>query len=313
MTIFYIIIITLLVTDLGVFHKKNHVISAKTSLISTAVYFLIGMLFGVYVWFQHGNIAGQQYFTGFIIEKILSLDNIFLILIIFSSLNIPIKYQHKVLFWGILGVIFLRGVLIYLGSEMIQKYEWVMLIFGVILIFTGIKMFFIDDTHSDFSKNKFILFLRKHLRITEKLDDNKFFTFQKINQKKKLFLTPLFLALVAVEFCDLIFALDSIPAIFLITTDPYIVYTSNIFAILGLRAVYFAIASVIARFKYVKYSLSILLVFIGSKIFIHQIFHIEITSLVSLFITIFLIASGILYSLYKTSDYNNSSLNKKIH
>ena len=267
---FIAVVLILLILDLGFFHKKNREIGFKESLWMSAFYILMALIFGMWIWQIKGLNGFAEYITGFLVEKSLALDNIFLISLVFSSLSIPLKYQHRVLFWGILGVIVLRAIMIGLGVQIITHFEWILYIFAAFMIFTGIKMFFMSNKPVEISQNPLLIWMRKHLRITDKLQGQKFFVYQNVDQSKtqKLFVTPLFISLIMVEFIDLIFAVDSIPAIFAITQDPYIVYTSNIFAILGLRALYFALASIIDRFYYLKYALAAVLIFIGSKIFI---------------------------------------------
>jgi tellurite resistance protein TerC len=300
---FFTIVITLLALDLGVFHKQNREISFKESLWMSTFYVCVGVLFGGWVWHELGSTAFAEYMTGFLVEKSLSLDNIFLISVIFSSLSIPLKYQHRVLFWGIVGVIVLRAVMIGLGVHILNNFGWVLYLFAAFLIITGIKMFFLSDEVVDINNNVLLKWMRRHLPITDQLHGQKFFVVQmdpKIN-KKKVFYTPLFLALVTVEFVDLIFAVDSIPAIFTITQDPYIVYTSNIFAILGLRALYFALASIIKRFYYLKYALAMVLIFIGSKVFVADLLGLEkVPALLSLGVTLGLLTAGCVYSVIKT-------------
>ncbi len=297
--VFISVVLTLLVLDLGVFHKKDREIGFKESLWMSSFYILMALIFGLWVWYIKGLDSFAAYITGFFVEKSLALDNIFLISLIFSSLSIPLKYQHRVLFWGILGVIVLRAIMIGLGVQIITRFEWILYIFAAFMIFTGIKMFFISHKPVDISKNLLLLWLMRHLRITDKLHDEKFYLYQvdPLSKTKKLFVTPLFISLVMVEFIDLVFAVDSIPAIFAITQDPYIVYTSNIFAILGLRALYFALASIIDRFYYLKYALAVVLIFIGSKIFIADALNLaKIPPLLSLTITLTILAAGIVCS-----------------
>lgn len=296
------IVITLLVLDLGVLHKNIHVISVKESLWMSAGYIAIAMLFGGWIWWDMGQTSGMNYLTGFFVEKTLALDNIFVISLIFTYFAIPPIYQHRVLFWGILGVIVLRAIMIGLGATLVSQFSWVLYIFGAFLILTGVKMLFV--THKkDMGENLMVKFLRKHMRVTDELHGEKFFVKQVDPKTGKLarFATPLFLALIMVEFVDLIFAVDSVPAIFAITTDPYIVYTSNIFAILGLRALYFALAAMTHRFVYLKYALSAVLIFIGGKIFWNQLVG-KMDPGVSLSITIAILASGIIFSLLKTRN-----------
>ena len=293
----------LLILDLGVLNKKDHEIGVKESLLLSFFYIAIALLFSVLVWYKLGVQAVEEYLTGYLIEKSLSLDNIFVISMIFNSLAIPRLYQHRVLFWGILGVIFLRGIMILVGAKLVAEFSWVLYIFSLFLIFTGIKMLFVKSHEGDITENKFLLFIQSHLRVTKELHGNHFFVklLDEKTKRKLLWCTPLFVALLMVECIDALFAIDSVPAIFAITTDTYIIYTSNIFAILGLRALYFALAAVLPRFFYLKYALSIIVIFIGSKLFITDIFGwYKFPSSLSLSITIGLLATGIIFSLYKT-------------
>lgn len=302
---FISIVLTLLALDLGVFHKKDQEIGFKESLWMSSFYILIALIFGFWVWYIKGLDGFAEYLTGFLVEKSLALDNIFLISLVFSSLSIPQKYQHRVLFWGILGVIVLRAIMIGLGVQIITQFEWILYIFAAFMIFTGIKMFFISDKPVEISDNLLLIWMRKHLNITDKLHNQKFFVYQSVSQTKtkKLFVTPLFISLVMVEFIDLVFAVDSIPAIFAITQDPYIVYTSNIFAILGLRSLYFVLASIIDRFYYLKYALAAVLVFIGSKIFIADAINLtKIPPMLSLTITFTILASGVVFSFIREKN-----------
>jgi tellurite resistance protein TerC len=296
------IVVTLLVLDLGVLHKDNHVIGVQESLWTSAGYIFIALLFGGWIWWELGAAPAMNYLTGFFVEKTLALDNIFVISLIFSYFAIPQIYQHRVLFWGILGVIILRGIMIGFGTALVSEFSWILYIFGAFLVLTGIKMLFASDhTESDMANNRLIKFLRKHMRVTDELHGQKFFVMKADPKTGKMlrFATPLFLALLMVEFVDIIFAVDSVPAIFAITTDPYIVYTSNIFAILGLRALYFALAAMMHRFVYLKYALSTVLIFIGGKIFWNQLVG-KMDPAISLSVTIAILASGILFSMWKT-------------
>jgi tellurite resistance protein TerC len=302
--VFLLIVVVLLVLDLGVLHRKQREIGVKESLGLSAFYIIIGLLFGGWVWYELGAQSGKEYLTGFVVEKTLAMDNIFVISLIFTYFAIPRIYQHRVLFWGILGVIILRGIMIGLGATLVSQFSWVLYIFAIFLILTGIKMFTMIDHMPDISKNPLLLLMKKHMRITNELHGEKF-AVKKPDEKNpgKLvtWFTPLFVALMLIEFVDLIFAVDSVPAIFAITTDPFIVYTSNIFAILGLRALYFALDAIIHRFKYLKYALAMTLVFIGSKIFLADLMGLaKFPTSISLAVTIGLIGGGILYSLYKT-------------
>lgn len=298
---FFAVVISLLVFDLGVLHRDQHEIGVKESLLLSAGYITVGLLFAVWVWFQKGGDAGMDYLTGFLIEKSLSMDNVFLMAVIFSFLGIPRRYQHKVLFWGILGVIVLRAVMIGLGAALIHQFSWILYVFGVFLLLTGVRMLFarVDET-PDLENNLLVRFLRSHLRITDRLHEQRFFVRQPdASGRPVLWITPLFLALILIECADVVFAVDSVPAIFAITQDPFIVYTSNIFAILGLRALYFALAALIHRFAYLKYALALVLVFIGGKIFLVGIIG-KIPAALSLGVTLTLLIGGVLVSLWKT-------------
>ncbi len=303
--VFLIIVGFLLVFDLGVLHRKQHEITIKESLRMSAFYIGIALLFGGWIWYEMGAQSGEEYLTGFIVEKTLALDNVFVISLIFSYFAIPRIYQHKVLFWGILGVIILRAIMIGLGATLVSQFSWLLHIFALFLILTGIKMLYVAEKLPDIENNFFLKFIRKNFRISKELNEDKFTV--KLTDPKTgkiaTYGTPLLVALILIEFVDLIFALDSIPAIFSITLDPYIVYTSNIFAILGLRALYFALAAIIQRFKYLKQALALVLIFIGSKGFIAYAMGVEkIPAIISLSVTFALILGGIGVSLYKTRN-----------
>lgn len=302
---FIVIVITLLVFDLGVLHRKQREISIKESLYMSVFYIAIALAFGTWVWFDLGAQSGKEYFTGFIVEKTLAMDNVFIISLIFTYFAIPQKYQHRVLFWGILGVIILRAIMISIGATLVSEFSWVLYIFAVFLIITGIKMLYMGDKLPNIENNPILKFLRKNMRVTNELYGHKFTVHlvDKNTGKKAIYMTPLMVALILIEFVDLIFAVDSIPAIFTITLDPYIVYTSNIFAILGLRALYFALAAIIHRFKYLKTSLAWVLIFIGSKTFIADVMGLEkFPANISLGVTFTIILAGVLFSLYKTRN-----------
>jgi tellurite resistance protein TerC len=295
------IVVTLLAFDLGVLHRDDHEIEVKESLWLSAGYIAIALVFGAWVWWYLGSQSGMEYFTGYLIEKSLSMDNVFVIALIFTYFAIPRQYQHRVLFWGILGVIVLRAIMIGLGATLVSQFSWILYVFGAFLVFTGIKMWIIADHVPDIANNPLLKFMRKHMRVTNDVHGNAFFVHKPDAATGKVvrWATPLFLALCLVEFVDLVFAVDSVPAIFAITTDPFIVYTSNIFAILGLRALYFALAAMIHRFKYLKYALALVLVFIGTKIFLVGIIG-KMPPVFSLSVTFGLIAGGVIVSLWKT-------------
>lgn len=302
----------LLAFDLGVLHRKQHEVSIKESLWMSAFYIGIALLFGAWVWYSLGAQSGEEYLTGFVVEKTLALDNVFVISLIFSYFAIPRIYQHKVLFWGILGVIVLRAIMIGLGATLVSQFSWLLHIFALFLILTGIKMLFMGEKLPDIENNPLLKFIRKHFRISKELNEDKFTVKLPDPKTGKVatYGTPLLVALVLIEFVDLIFALDSIPAIFTITLDPYIVYTSNIFAILGLRALYFALAAIIHKFKYLKPALAWVLIFIGSKGFIAYAMGIEkFPADISLGVTFSLLVGGIAVSLYKA---RNIDMEKKI-
>lgn len=299
------IVIVLLVLDLGVLHRKTREIGVAESLALSAGYIVLAMIFGGWVWWQMGATAGMNYITGFVIEKSLAMDNVFVIAMIFAYFSIPRIHQHRVLFWGILGVIVLRAIMIGLGAKLVSEFSWVLYVFAAFLIITGVKMWMTVGQDYDVGKAPILAFVKRRFRVTETLHGEKFWV-RGVDPKTgnpAWFMTPLFLALVMVEFVDLIFAVDSVPAIFAITTDPFIVYTSNIFAILGLRALYFALAAMVDRFHYLKYALALLLVFIGSKIFIADGLGLaKIPPVISLSITFAILFAGVVYSLWKTRD-----------
>jgi tellurite resistance protein TerC len=306
------IVFVLLAFDLGVLHKEDKEMGISESLWLSAFYIGFSMIFGGVIWWAYeaghiatsdGTHAGITYFTGFFIEKALSIDNVFVISLIFGFFAIPRKYQYRALVWGIIAVIVLRGLMIGIGAALVQEYSWILFIFGAFLIATGIKMLVVPEGDPDISKNPVVRFFKKHMRVSDQLHGEKFFVRQTDAKTGKLalFATPLFLALVVINIADLIFAVDSVPAIFAITTDTFIVFTANIMAILGLRALYFALAAMVHRFHYLKYALALVLVFIGGKIFWNQIFG-KVDPAISLGVTLAMIAGGIVYSLWKTRN-----------
>ncbi|MFO0295206.1 MAG: TerC family protein [Rhodospirillales bacterium] len=298
--VFLGIVVTVLAFDLGILHKDQKEIEVGESLKLSAFYLALAAAFGGWVWWAMGAQAGIEYYTGFVVEWSLSLDNVFAISMIFTYFAVPRKYQHRVLFWGILGVIVMRGIMIALGAAMVSQFSWVLYLFGAFLLFTGIKMLWMADTESNVGENPLLGFLRRHLRVTESFHGQRFWVKEPDASGKLVWTaTPLFMCLMLVEAVDLIFAVDSVPAIFAITQDPFIVYTSNIFAILGLRALYFALAAMIHRFRYLKYALALVLVFIGCKIFAVNLFG-KMPAWISLSVTFGLISGGIVYSLWRT-------------
>ena len=300
---FIALVLVLLALDLGVLHKGSREIGIRESFLLSAFYIALGLAFGGFVWFQAGPQSGLEYLTGFVVEKSLAMDNIFIIAMIFGTFAIPRAYQHRVLLYGILGVIVLRGIMIAAGAAVVENYHWVLYLFAGFLVITGIKMLFSADHGYDVETHPVLKAMRRYLPITSGLRGESFVVREPdpATGRMRTFVTPLLLALVMVELADLVFAVDSIPAVFAITTDPFVVYTSNIFAILGLRALYFALSALIHRFAYLKYALSVVLIFIGSKIFVADMLGIEkIPPLISLGITLGILAAGILGSLWAT-------------
>lgn len=296
------LVAALLTFDLGYLHRDQHEIGVRESLMLSAGYLSLGLAFGGWVWFQLGHESGLEYVTGFLIEKSLALDNVFVIATIFAAFAVPRAYQHRVLFWGVLGVIVLRAVMIGFGAALVATFEWVLWVFAAFLIVMGLKMFKAEPTPKDPLQSPLYRWLARRIRLTPTFHGARFFVkASRPDGRLAWSATPLFMALVMVELADVVFAVDSVPAIFSITTDPYIVYTSNIFAILGLRALYFALAAVVARFAYLKQALAALLIFIGGKVFFAEAMGWEkFPAPVSLAITGALLASGIGWSLWKT-------------
>ncbi len=302
---FLSLVVVLLAFDLGVLHRKEREIGVRESLMLSSIYIGLGLAFGGWVWWHLGGLSGMAYMTGFAVEKALAMDNVFVIAMIFSYFAVPRAYQHRVLFWGILGAIVLRAIMIGLGAALVAQFSWVLYIFAVFLIVTGIKMLVASDKPHDIAANPVLTFLRRRLNVADDVKTNRFFVRRPhpSTGKSALFVTPLFLALVLIEIADVIFAVDSVPAILAITSDPFIVFTSNIFAILGLRALYFALAAMVERFHYLKYALAAVLIFIGAKIFAADLLGLEkIPAAVSLGVTFGLLAGGVLWSLWRTRD-----------
>jgi tellurite resistance protein TerC len=308
---FISIVVALTAFDLGFLHKEDKEMGIGESLKLTAFYITIALAFGIWVWMQKGADMGMQYYTGFFIEKALSIDNVFVISLIFTYFAIPAKYQYRALLWGIIAVIVLRGIMIALGAAIVEQYQWTLYLFAVFLILTGVKMLFGSDQEMDVSKNPVVKFMNKHFRVTPELHGEKFLVKVQDEKTGKMVraMTPLLLALIVINLADLVFAVDSVPAIFAITTDTFIVYTSNIMAILGLRALYFALAAMVHRFHYLKYALALVLVFIGSKIFVADFIlgGEKFPPVLSLGVTFGLIAGGIFYSLWKTKGQEQTA------
>ncbi|MBL0022050.1 TerC family protein [Sphingorhabdus sp.] len=300
------LVATLTAFDLGFLHKEDKEMGIGESLKLTAFYIAIALAFGVWVWMQKGADLGMKYYTGFFIEKALSIDNVFVISLIFTYFAIPAKYQYRALLWGIIAVIVLRGIMIALGAALVEQFYWTLYLFALFLIATGIKMLFSGDQEMDVESNPVVRFMNKHFRVTPELHGEKFIVKVPDDKTGKMVraMTPLLLALIVINLADLVFAVDSVPAIFAITTDTFIVYTSNIMAILGLRALYFALAAMVHRFHYLKYALALVLVFIGSKIFVADFLLSggKFPPVLSLGVTFALILGGIGFSLWKTKE-----------
>lgn len=289
--IFNVFVLGLLALDLGVFHRNDHAVGMKEATIWTIVWISLAMVFNAGIYFFAGSEPALQFLTGYLIEKSLSVDNIFVFVMLFTYFNVPVVYQHRVLFWGILGALIMRGILIGIGAFLISQFHWVIYIFGAFLVFTGVRMAMQKDEHVEVESNGVVKLLRRIMPITQTYHGHDFF----VRNAGRIFATPLFVVLLIVETTDLIFALDSIPAIFAVTTDPFLVYTSNVFAILGLRSLYFLLAEVVTKFRFLKLGLSAILVFVGIKMLIVEFFHIPI--LLSLGVIASILAISIVASL----------------
>ena len=300
-------VFVLLSFDLWFLSRKGRDIDIKQSMRLSAFYISMGLAFSVFIWWRLGGDAAVLYLTGYVVEESLSLDNIFVIALIFGYFQIPQSHQHRALVYGIIGVVLLRGLMIGAGTAMVDHFHWVLYVFAAFLVYTGIRMLLSADDQFDVSNASLLRFLHRHLPLTTELHGDRFFVREpKTGAEKAGYLaTPLFLALVMVEFADVIFAVDSVPAIFSITTEPYIVFTSNISAILGLRALYFALSAMLERFSLLKYSLSAVLVFIGGKILIGEMMGLgKMPDLWSLAITVAILAAGVVASLALTKTPN---------
>jgi tellurite resistance protein TerC len=269
---FIAFVILLLAIDLGVFHRKSHEVKIKEALIWSALWISLALIFNYGVYVFMGKEKALEFLAGYLIEKSLSVDNLFVFIMLFSYFNVNPIYQHKVLFWGILGALVMRAIFIFAGVALIAKFHWIIYLFGAFLILTGIKMLVQKEGEIAPDKNPLVRLFKKYFPVTDQMHDGKFFV--RINEK--MVATPLFIVLLVVEFTDLIFAVDSIPAILAVSNDSFIIFTSNVFAILGLRALYFALAGITKYFHYLKYGLSAILVFVGSKMIISGFYKIPI-------------------------------------
>ncbi|MBN9342964.1 MAG: hypothetical protein BGO76_01180 [Caedibacter sp. 38-128] len=281
------LITILLIIDLSVLNREDHIISPREATIWSCVWIGLALLFNLGIFVLKGSQAGLEFFTGYLIEKSLSLDNIFVFVLIFKYFSLSPHLYHRVLFWGVLGAILMRLVLIFTGLELLERFSWIFYVFGAILIYSGFQMSKQQEHLNVVSQNKFVNLIKRFIPITEDYVGNRFL----IRRQGKLVATPLFLVLISIEISDLIFAVDSIPAILAITRDPFIVYTSNIFAILGLRSLFFLIANLLPRFYYLKHALSVILIFVGCKMLLHQAYKIPILISLGIILLIFLIAT----------------------
>ncbi len=295
---FNVFVLFMLALDLGVFHRKAHVVTFKESMAWTAIWVTLALIFKIGIYNYMGPQKGHEFFTGYVIEKSLSVDNVFVFALLFSYFAVPALYQHKVLFWGILGALLMRAIMIFLGAALIERFTWIIYVFGAFLILTGIKMIVKRDEEMHPERNPLVRWFKKLMPVTNDYRGDKFF----VRENGVRMATPLFVVLLLVEFSDLIFAVDSIPAIFAVTKDPFIVYTSNVFAILGLRSLYFVLAGAIQYFRYLKYGLAIVLAFVGVKMLIDphdhapQWFQAKIPTNLSLLIVVGIIVAAVLIS-----------------
>ncbi len=300
---FNLFVLVMLALDLGVFHRKDKVDSFKTAIGWSLFWIALAGAFNLFIYWTQGPDQAVDFLTGYLIEKSLSIDNIFVFVLIFSALHIPAKYQHKVLFWGIIGALVMRAIFIFAGISLISRFHWILYVFGAFLVFTGLKMVFAREKKLDAADNMAIRILRKMIRIHPKVEGHHFFFRENVQEngvtKSVLTATPLFVALVMVEITDVIFAVDSIPAVLAITEDPFIVYTSNVFAILGLRSLYFALQGFVDRFRYLKYGLAAVLIFIGIKMLIVDFY--KFPNIASLGVIFTLITASLIPSFIRKS------------
>lgn len=297
--IFNVFVLVMLALDLGVFHRKTHEVSLKEALTWTFIWVSLALIFNTIIYYWRGQQQALEFFTGYLVEKALSVDNIFVFIMIFTYFQIPSKYHHKVLFWGIIGALIMRVIFIFAGVALIEKFHFTIYIFGALLIYTGYRMFYHNNAKINPDKNPVIRFFKKFMPVTPDLHEDRFFT--KLSGRR--YATPLFLVLILIETTDLIFAVDSIPAILAITQDQFIVYTSNVFAILGLRSLYFALAGVVHRFWLLSYGLAIVLIFVGIKMILVDFYKIPIEW------SLLFIATIITGSIFLSLKYKNKKNN----
>lgn len=302
---FLVFVMLMLILDLGVFHRNSHEVKVKEALIWSGVWISLALLFNYGLYLYMGKEKALEFLAGYLIEKSLSVDNLFVFIMLFTYFNVSPKYQHKVLFWGIIGALVLRAIFIFAGVALISKFHWIIYLFGVFLLFTGAKMLFHDDKEVEPDKNPLVRLFKRFFPVTDSMSGGRFFV--KINAKR--FATPLFIVLLIVEFTDLIFAVDSIPAILAVSNDTFIIFTSNVFAILGLRSLYFALAGITKYFHYLKYGLSVILIFIGVKMLIVDLYKIPIVY--SLLTIVGILAVSVLLSVVFPQKQNDLLLTGK--
>ncbi|HNR20117.1 MAG TPA: TerC family protein [Bacteroidia bacterium] len=305
---FNLFVVLMLALDLGVFHRTAHEVKMKEALTWSAIWIALAMIFNVVIYYWKGQEVALEFLAGYVIEKSLSVDNIFVFVLIFTYFNVPAKYQHRVLFWGILGALIMRAIFIAAGVTLIAKFHWIIYLFGIFLVITGIKMAVNKGTKIDPEKNVAVKFFKKFFPVSNEYHGSKFW----IKQAGKWVATPLFIVLILVEFTDLIFAVDSIPAILAVTNDPFIVYTSNVFAILGLRSLYFALAGLMHLFTFLHYGLAAILIFVGVKMLLVDVYKIPIS--ISLLTILSILTLSIVLSLIKgrgSSQKNISNTNEQ--
>ena len=305
--LFNVLIIFLLLLDLGILNRNAKVMSFKQAARNSIIWISLALLFNVGVYFVGGPEKGLEFLTGYLIEYSLSVDNIFVFVLIFSSFAVPREYQYRVLFWGIIGALVLRGALIFAGAALVEQFNWVLYIFGAFLVFAGLRLLRGGEEEAiDMENNQILKFIRRFIPLTDTYHQHLFF----VMQQGKRMATPLFLVLIFVDIIDVVFALDSIPAIFAVTRDPFIVYTSNVFAILGLRSLYFLLEGIVNKFVHLRYGLAVVLMFVGVKLLI-EIFHIKIPNLISLMVIILAIGISIYTSLrFGQKDHDHSISSK---
>jgi tellurite resistance protein TerC len=296
--LFILFVLFMLAIDLGVFHRRAHAVSRREALAWSIVWIAVSLVFNSYVWLWQGKEKGLEFFTGYLVEKSLSLDNLFVFLMIFMYFGVPEKYQHRVLYWGILGALLMRGAMIAAGAALISRFEWVIYLFGGFLVYTGIKFARQSGVSVHPEKNPVLKLLRRLVPVTKDFHEQHFF----VREGARWAATPLFVVLVLVETSDVLFAVDSIPAIFGITRDPFIVFTSNVFAILGLRALYFLLANIMPMFRYLGVGLGTILAYVGMKMLLHEVLHVP--PWVSLIVIAVVLAGSLGYSVWDARRYS---------